>query len=156
MKRRMKRESIGKYQNDKRDFQESNITNLRIVDWWMERTVISEDNSVNGWKRMKKRWYECLNSLFWSRRIRILNWYWLNRENDIEVNDIESENDDEWRIIQNHNLRIEIIWSWLNRVDKWNEMNRIRNDKRMTRLIMKTSLKIVRVDLWVNWEWHDD
>ena len=63
MKRRMKRENVGKYQNDKR-VPRSYWTNLRIVDWWMERTVISEDNmSENEWKRDELK--ESVETMIW-------------------------------------------------------------------------------------------
>ena len=67
---------------------------------WIERE--------REWTREREKWvFDCLNRLFiWSRRIQIVIWYWLNWENDIEVNGIESENDDEWMSVESFRITI--------------------------------------------------
>ena len=100
MKRRMKRENIGKYQNDKRDFQESNKTNLRIVDWWMERTVISEDNmSENEWKRDELKENE--ETMIWVLEF-IVCVIWKNKNSELILIESRERYRSEWHR----------IWEW--------------------------------------------
>ena len=99
---------------------------MKIVDWRLIRVLMIEVNMITyEWNRDDLKENENMkdevdmNWLFvWRRVFEIVNWYWLNRCNDIESIEIEYEND--W------------IW-WLNRMN----MNRRWNDIRMSRMTMK-------------------
>ena len=76
---------------------------MKIVDWRLIRVLMIEVNMITyEWNRDDLKENENMkdevdmNWLFvWRRVFEIVNWYWLNRCNDIESIEIEYENDDD-------------------------------------------------------------
>ena len=105
---------------------------MKIVDWRLIRVLMIEVNMITyEWNRDDLKENENMkdevdmNWLFvWRRVFETVNWYWLNRCNDIESIEIEYENDDLMRRVS---FRITI---WDN------------NDMRM-----------IEYDDWIEWIW---
>lgn len=109
---------------------------MKIVDWRLIRVLMIEVNMITyEWNRDDLKENENMkdevdmNWLFvWRRVFEIVNWYWLNRCNDIESIEIEYENDDDLMRIVSFRITI-----WDN------------NDMRM-----------IEYDDWIEWIWIED
>ena len=89
-----------------KNWKEERDTDLRVLDeddWRLIRVLMIEVNMITyEWNRDDLKENENMkdevdmNWLFvWRRVFEIVNWYWLNRCNDIESIEIEYENDDD-------------------------------------------------------------
>ena len=117
-------------------FENLSIQWMKIVDWRLIRVLMIEVNMITyEWNRDDLKENENMkdevdmNWLFvWRRVFEIVNWYWLNRCNDIESIEIEYENDDDLMRIVSFRITI-----WDN------------NDMRM-----------IEYDDWIEWIWIED
>ena len=120
----------------KREWNKERDTDLTVLDeddWRLIRVLMIEVNMITyEWNRDDLKENENMkdevdmNWLFvWRRVFEIVNWYWLNRCNDIESIEIEYENDDD--LMRRVSFRITI---WDN------------NDMRM-----------IEYDDWIEWIW---
>ena len=89
-----------------KNWKEERDTDLRVLDeddWRLIRVLMIEVNMITyEWNKDDLKENENMkdevdmNWLFvWRRVFEIVNWYWLNRCNDIESIEIEYENDDD-------------------------------------------------------------
>lgn len=119
-----------------KNWKEERDTDLRVLDeddWRLIRVLMIEVNMITyEWNRDDLKENENMkdevdmNWLFvWRRVFEIVNWYWLNRCNDIESIEIEYENDDDLMRIVSFRITI-----WDN------------NDMRM-----------IEYDDWIEWIW---
>ena len=122
-----------------KNWKEERDTDLRVLDedsWRLIRVLMIEVNMITyEWNRDDLKENENMkdevdmNWLFvWRRVFEIVNWYWLNRCNDIESIEIEYENDDDLMRIVSFRITI-----WDN------------NDMRM-----------IEYDDWIEWIWIED
>ena len=122
-----------------KNWKEERDTDLRVLDeddWRLIRVLMIEVNMITyEWNRDDLKENENMkdevdmNWLFvWRRVFEIVNWYWLNRCNDIESIEIEYENDDDLMRIVSFRTTI-----WDN------------NDMRM-----------IEYDDWIEWIWIED
>ena len=117
-------------------FENLSIQWMKIVDGRLIRVLMIEVNMITyEWNRDDLKENENMkdevdmNWLFvWRRVFEIVNWYWLNRCNDIESIEIEYENDDDLMRIVSFRTTI-----WDN------------NDMRM-----------IEYDDWIEWIWIED
>ena len=122
-----------------KNWKEERDTDLRVLDeddWRLIRVLMIEVNMITyEWNRDDLKENENMkdevdmNWLFvWRRVFETVNWYWLNRCNDIESIEIEYENDDDLMRIVSFRTTI-----WDN------------NDMRM-----------IEYDDWIEWIWIED
>ena len=122
-----------------KNWKEERDTDLRVLDeddWRLIRVLMIEVNMITyEWNKDDLKENENMkdevdmNWLFvWRRVFEIVNWYWLNRCNDIESIEIEYENDDDLMRIVSFRTTI-----WDN------------NDMRM-----------IEYDDWIEWIWIED
>ena len=122
-----------------KNWKEERDTDLRVLDeddWRLIRVLMIEVNMITyEWNKDDLKENENMkdevdmNWLFvWRRVFEIVNWYWLNRCNDIESIEMEYENDDDLMRIVSFRTTI-----WDN------------NDMRM-----------IEYDDWIEWIWIED
>ena len=122
-----------------KNWKEERDTDLRVLDeddWRLIRVLMIEVNMITyEWNKDDLKENENMkdevdmNWLFvWRRVFEIVNWYWLNRCNDIESIEMEYENDDDLMRIVSFRTTI------------WDS-----NDMRM-----------IEYDDWIEWRWIED
>ena len=122
-----------------KNWKEERDTDLRVLDeddWRLIRVLMIEVNMITyEWNRDDLKENENMkdevdmNWLFvWRRVFEIVNWYWLNRCNDIESIEIEYENDDDLMRIVSFRITI------------WDSNDMI----------------MIEYDDWIEWIWIED